>query len=291
MNGLHAVLVTPFDQHGNVDNEGLDRLVEFYLANKVSGIVTLSVMGESSLLNDTERFRVAQRVISSVNGRVPVVVGINRDEESIVPKFVRQVVEIGASSLLISPRFLTTPTQEAELDYFDNIASATNASIIVLDYPPASGTVSVQFLKDLAARVESVVAIKLEELPTALKITRLKSEIGNRLNILCASGSVYCLQELERGCDGFITGYAFPEHLVNILESFRAGDTAGAAAIYGRWLPLFVYCNQAGIEVAIRKEILKYRGVIKCAAVRRPTRTLDDITRDELHRLLRTMDL
>ena len=79
MNGLHAVLVTPFDQHGNVDNEGLDRLVEFYLANKVSGIVTLSVMGESSLLNDTERFRVAQRVISSVNGRVPVVVGINRD--------------------------------------------------------------------------------------------------------------------------------------------------------------------------------------------------------------------
>lgn len=289
--GLYAVLVTPFDEHGAVDQEGLDSLVEFYIERGASGIVTLSVMGESKLLEQEERITVVRRVIAATHGRVPVVVGVNGNSASAMVTFGKQVADLGASSLLVSIGISNAIQEANAMATFQALAITAQLPMVVLDYPPVSGNVSVHFLKVLAEQVPLVQAVKLEEMPTMVKISRLRHAVGHRLNIMGARGSLYSLQELLRGSDGFMTGYAYPEHLFAMLERFHAGDISSAREIYTQYLPLFVYCNQEGIEVALRKEILKHRGVIRCSAVRPPIRSLDAETRAELHQLIKRMAL
>jgi 4-hydroxy-tetrahydrodipicolinate synthase len=289
--GLYAVLVTPFDEQGRIDEKSIENLVDFYLEQGASGIVTLSVMGESKLLDQEERIKVVHRVVAATNGRVPVVVGVNGSTTSAMAAFGKQAADLGASSLLVSV-VISNAIQEADaIATFRTLAMTVQLPMVVLDYPPVSGNISVSFLQELAEQVPLVHAVKLEELPTTIKISKLRNAIGNRLNILCAKGSIYSLQELQRGSDGFMTGYAYPEHLVEMLNRFQTGDISGAAEIYTRNLPLFVYCNQEGIEIALRKEILKHRGVISCSAVRPPMQTLDEGTRAELHQLIKGMGL
>lgn len=290
LKGLYAVLVTPFDADGKIDEHGLERLVEFYLERKVHGLVTLSVMGESAELSQEERFQVAQRVLSFVNDRVPVVVGVGKDDTKVACEFGHRVVALGARALLVSPPAPNLP-KEAIISHYRAVAEATGAAIVVLDYPPVTGIIPVSLLKEMAEQVPQVCAVKLEEIPTPIKVGQLRAAVGDRLQVLGARAGLYCLQELQRGSDGFMTGYAYPEHLLEIFDKFQAGDLSGAFAAYARWLPLFVYTGQSEIGIALRKEMLKYRGVINCAAVRSPTRSLDDETLTELQQVLKQVGL
>lgn len=283
---LYAVLVTPFKTNGEIDDASLDSLVEFYLERKVHGLVILSVMGEGALLSEFERIRVATRVLSRVKNRVPVVVGVSGNGAKIASTFGHRLVDLGASALLVAPPLMSTPSLDIVANHYNAVASATRVPIVVLDYPPLAGKMPVSFLKRLVDEIEFVCAVKLEDLPTSVKITQIRAAVGNRLRVFGGLGGVYCLQELERGSDGLMTGYAYPEHLQAILNKFRAGDLAGAFEEYKHWLPLLIYEGQFSIGIALRKEILRQRGAIACAAVRSPTATIDEQTCVELGRVL-----
>ena len=87
-----------------------------------------------------------------------------------------------------------------------------------------------------------------------------------------------------------MTGFAFPEVLTAIYRHFMAGDREAARAVFYRWLPLIRYEAQAGIGLALRKEILYRRGLIASPAVRAPGVGLDDATKAELDELLAYAD-
>jgi 4-hydroxy-tetrahydrodipicolinate synthase len=92
---------------------------------------------------------------------------------------------------------------------------------------------------------------------------------------------------MEAGSDGFMTGFAFPEVLVAICRAFSAGQPDQAEALYRRFLPLIVFEQQPG--VAIRKELLRRRGLIAGNRVRHPGAPLDPTAVEALDRLLGRM--
>jgi 4-hydroxy-tetrahydrodipicolinate synthase len=283
--GLYAVLVTPFQENGDLDEASLDRAIEFYVERKVSGLVTLSVMGEGLHLTEDEKMRVARRVVSRTNDRVPVVVGINEQNATVAAQFGRCVVDVGVSGLLVMP-----PSQsglDTAIAHYQAIAAASGVPIAILDYPPMTGKLSVSFLKSLVEAVPAIQGIKLEDTPTPIKIRQLRDAVGSRLRILGAMGGLHCLPELEAGSDGLMTGYAYPEHLVAILNQFQAGDVAGAAADYTWCLPL-LECEQK-YGLVLRKEILRQRGAIASATVRAASIPLDRAIYSELESILNSM--
>lgn len=286
LTGVFPVMVTPFGENGEVDEGSLDRLVDFLLERKCHGLTVLGVMGEAARLLESERDRVADRVLNRVAGRVPVVVGAGGGGSRVAAEFARRAEALGAAALLVAPPFMPSPNLDAVFAYYADVAAAVpNVPLFVQDYPPVAGvSMPVPFLERLAKEIATARAVKLEDPPTPPKIGRLRALFPEpaRLRIFGGLGGVYCLQELERGGDGIMTGYAYPEHLLSIYAKFRAGDRASAAAEYARRLPLIAYEGQIGIGIAIRKEILKRRGAIACAAVRRPTAAIDDATRAEL---------
>jgi 4-hydroxy-tetrahydrodipicolinate synthase len=88
-----------------------------------------------------------------------------------------------------------------------------------------------------------------------------------------------------RGADGGMSGFAFPEVLVNVYECFAAGRTEDAFALFDAYLPLIRYEQQPGAGLAIRKEILHRRGVLASPTVRPPGARLDAQAHAELESL------
>jgi len=86
---------------------------------------------------------------------------------------------------------------------------------------------------------------------------------------------------------GVMTGFAFPEVLVDIHRRYAAGDVDGAWAVFHHWMPLIRYEAQLGVGgVGIRKQLLTERGVIASPTVRRPVASGDPRSMSELRNLV-----
>jgi 4-hydroxy-tetrahydrodipicolinate synthase len=95
-----------------------------------------------------------------------------------------------------------------------------------------------------------------------------------RVSILTANGGLFLPHEIERGADGAMTGYAYFDALMRVIELARAGERVEAHDLFDRHLPLIRYEMQPGIGLAVRKYVLKKRGFIAHDTLRKPAPSL-----------------
>ncbi|HXP07836.1 MAG TPA: dihydrodipicolinate synthase family protein, partial [Acidobacteriaceae bacterium] len=76
LRGVITAMVTPLDQDLNLDQKGLERLVEHLIAGGVHGIFILGTTGEAPNLPYDVRFALIEQTCKLARTRVPVIVGI-----------------------------------------------------------------------------------------------------------------------------------------------------------------------------------------------------------------------
>lgn len=265
LHGLIAVLVTPFGAGGQVDEFSLDRLVDFYLHHGAQGLVVLSVMGEGPALTGDERIAVLRRVVGRVGARVPVIAGVNEGTLA-AQTMARRFVDQGAAALLVCTPAAMRSQHDQIAEHYRALARAAQIPLVMLDYPRIVGDLPIPFIERLVTGNEQICAIKVEASPTPDKIAGLRAVLGDRLCPLGASGGLHCVPELEAGAAGLMTGYAYPEQLVEIIARSRAGKHAEARAEYERCYPDLAREHEHGL--AFRKQVLLRRGVIASATLR-----------------------
>lgn len=289
--GVYAILPTPFADDGGLDIASLEQVVEFELAAGVHGLTILGILGEAHKLTEDERRGVIETVVRRAAGRVPVVAGASAPATDLAIRYGRLAEDLGAAALMVAPPVNLTDLN-AVREYYRRVHDATRQPLVVQDEPVFSGVVMpTAFLASLTDALPRARAIKLEELPSPLKVARVLAAARQPVAVYGGMGGVYFYEELARGAAGTMTGFAFPEILVAIYTAFAAGDRAGARAVFYRYLPLIRYEGQPGIGLALRKEILRRRGVIASAAIRHPGPTLDPESRAELDEVLGALGL
>jgi 4-hydroxy-tetrahydrodipicolinate synthase len=290
--GVYIIAATPFRDDGAIDWASVDSLIEFYIHHEVDGITMLGMMGEAQKLSDSESLELIRYFLRQTRDRVPVVVGISNVGTDNLLKLARAAMEAGAAGVMVAPLpGLKTETQI--VDYFDEVVGALGTSVPVVyqDYPQSTGVnISVDCLYRLFDAHASLVMLKHEDCPGLKKLSRFRStgRTGNhrRVSILCGNGGLYLPQELARGADGAMTGFAFPEMLVGVCRLFAAGQPDAAEDLFDAYLPMVRHEAQPGVGLAIRKEVLRRRGAIRSAAVRSPGPKLDAHDHNELDLLL-----
>ncbi|HEX5684031.1 MAG TPA: dihydrodipicolinate synthase family protein [Ideonella sp.] len=263
---MFAVLPTPMMLDGSLDMESLDRVVDHYLIGGAVGLVPVSIAGEGDLLDDAERLRVVRRVVCRSAGRASVVVAVLAGRIDRALAQAHAAANCGATGLLVKP-----PMGSAQevLEHVGAIARSVRLPIILLDNPKVGARLPMSLVQALVDTVPQVCGIKLEEEPTAVKMAMVRAQLGTRIRIFGGLGGVHCLHELEHGADGFFTGYPHPELLVTVMDRFRHGDLAGAAAAYEAFLPVAMKeRGHAATMIRQRKTILFDCGVIRNATVR-----------------------
>jgi 4-hydroxy-tetrahydrodipicolinate synthase len=289
--GVYIIAATPFAERGDIDFASLDRLIDFYIEKGVTGITILGMMGEADKLAAEERRAVIDRIFARTDARVPIVVGVSDAGLGNLAALSRYAMDKGAAGIMVAPT--SGPAREDRvIGYFTQVCEAVGADVPVVfqDYPQATGVpVSAATIMTLTRELPQIVMLKHEDAPGLGKITTLRAaeaEGAPRLSILCGNGGLYLPQELARGADGAMTGFAYPEALVEIVRLAAAGKLDAAEDLYDLYLPILRYEQQPGFGLAARKMVLHRRGILASPATRAPGPKLTATDIAELDRLI-----
>jgi 4-hydroxy-tetrahydrodipicolinate synthase len=294
LEGVYSVLPTAFTANGELDDDSLRRVIDLFVRAGVNGVTALGVTGEVARLDDNERRRVLDVVTSHVNGRIGVVAGTTAEGTRTCITYSKHARDAGATAVMVSPPRMPKLNSDAVLRHFHTLADAVDIEIVVQDYPPISGyAMEPWLLAKIAHEIPRARTIKLEDPPTPFKTSRILAEVGKvagagglDVRIFGGLGGVFLLEELLAGATGAMTGFAFPEILVQIVALYRAGRIDDAAETFYRAVPLLRFEFQEGIGMAIRKEVLHQRGALASPATRAPGAALDKTTREALARVM-----
>lgn len=284
--GVIPILATPFGDDEGLDLSAWQRLLEFMVNLQVDGVTILGVLGESNRLTDEERQTLIEAAGDVVAGRIPIVVGTSATGTRTAVFLSRMAEDLGADAVMVAPTREPVPNDDRIVELYERIAERLSIPIVLQDHPAST---EVHLPAGLIARilrsVPSIGCVKEEAVPTAPKIRQLREVFTDRhMPILSGLGALYAPFDLEAGSDGFNTGFAFPEVLQALAAAARDGDWLRVHQLYSRFAALIVFEQQPG--VAIRKELLRRRGVLASARVRHPGATVSAAQSRQLDALL-----
>jgi len=292
--GVYVIAATPFSAIGELDLQSADRMVDFYLERGADGLTLLGLMGEAPKLTAEESIAFVDRIVRRVNGHGQIIVGVSSPGFASMKSLTASAMDAGAAGVMVAaPGHLRTDDQI--YSYFENVAEALGPTPFALqDYPLASGVqIAPNVILRLAAALPTFVMLKHEDWPGLAKISALRAankQGARRLSILTGNGGLFLPEELARGADGAMTGFAYPEMMVGVVRAHRAGDEERARDIFDAYLPLARYEQQQGIGLAARKYILARRGAIASPALRKPGPTLSPADIADVERLIARLE-
>ncbi len=289
--GTFAIAPTPFHADGRIDAASIDRMTDFYFKTGCTGITVLGIMGEAPKLEPQEALDVAGRMIKRAAG-APIIVGVSAPGFAAMRSLARSVMEAGAAGVMIAP-VPTLRTDDQIVGYFRQAVEAIGDDIpwVLQDYPL---TLTVQMTPAVIRRIiqddPSCQMLKHEDWPGLDKITVLrgfeKDGSMRPISILTGNGGLFLDFEMERGADGAMTGYAFPDMLVDVVRLSKEGRREAAHDLFDAHLPLLRYEQQQGVGLAVRKYVMTRRGIIACDAQRKPGTSLSATAKAEVDYLL-----
>ena len=290
--GVYLITVTPFTDSGALDLASTDRMVDFCLEAGVTGLTVLGIMGEATKLTAEESRIFVKQVLARVAGRVPVVVGASAPGFAPMRELTQSVMELGAAGVMVAPP-ATVRTDDQIVAYFDMVNETLGADVPwVLQDHPVSTTVqmSTGVILRILKNSPTCVMLKHEDCPGLAKLSAIRAAIEKgdlkRVSILTGNGGgLFLPEELTRGADGAMTGFAYPEMMVDVCAAHAAGNIERAHDLFDAYLPIARYEQQPGIGLAVRKHILAERGVIASAAIRKPGPKLSALDIADIARL------
>ncbi|TCT03574.1 dihydrodipicolinate synthase family protein [Aquabacter spiritensis] len=289
--GLFPIAPTPFLADGRIDTASVGTLIDRYLAAGATGVTVLGIMGEAPKLEPEESLDIAARFIAGMAG-LPVIVGVSAPGFAAMRALARAVMDKGAAGVMIAP-VPSLRTDDQIVGYYRQAIEAIGGDIpfVIQDYPL---TLSVQMTPKVIRQIvqdhASCMMLKHEDWPGLDKITALRGFQADGsmrpISILTGNGGLFLDFEMERGADGAMTGYAFPEMLADVVRLQKAGDRDAAHDLFDAHLPLLRYEQQQGVGLSTRKYVLMRRGFIASDAQRKPGGALNAPARAEVDYLL-----
>jgi 4-hydroxy-tetrahydrodipicolinate synthase len=232
--GLWIPLVTPFDQ-GKVDYAALKRLVAHYRTSGVAGLVVCGSTGEAAALSDEEQLQVLQTVIAEAPG-LPVVMGLSGYHMGKTAARIATLNTLGIAGILLPAPSYIRPSQAGLIEWFSALADVSAVPVILYDIPYRTGSrIDLETLLALADHPR-IQALKdcggdLAKTQALIADGRLQVLAGEDMNIFST---------LAQGGQGAIAAAAHlhTERFMEVLRRIRAGDLAGAEALWTPLLPL-----------------------------------------------------
>jgi 4-hydroxy-tetrahydrodipicolinate synthase len=290
-NGVYAIAPTPFQDNGEIDYQSIDRLVDFYQNAGVNGVTVLGALGEAPKLTSEEAVTVAERFLDRAS--IPVIVGVSASGYAAMGSLTQKVMDKGAAGVMIAPP-PSLRTDDQIVSYYGGAANVIGRStpFVIQDFPLTFSVVmSPEVIRRIAADNENAVMLKHEDWPGLEKISQIRALEADgtmpRLSILCGFGGAFLDFEVERGADGAMTGYCFPEMLADVVRLAAEGERDQAHNLFDAHLPLIRYEQQPGAAgLAVRKYVLHRRGILTSDAQRSPGAKLSRTAKAEVEYLL-----
>jgi 4-hydroxy-tetrahydrodipicolinate synthase len=285
--GCWPVAPTPFMPNGEIDKEGMKRVIDCMIDQNVDGICILANYSEQFLLSDDEREILTKLCIEHVDGRVPVITTVSHFSTDIALSRAKLVKSLGGEMLMMMAPYhgaLMKGTPQQTFEQFAKVGEA-GVTIMVQDAPLSGVELPVPLLVKMAKEIEMVKCFKIECAQAAAKLRVLVKEGRDVIEgPFDGEEGITLFADLEAGATGNMSSAMIPDLIRPIVLDFLDGKIDMAENKYNEILPLINYENrQCGFRAA--KAIMKEGGVIKSDFCRHPIPPLEANTREGLIKL------
>ncbi len=254
--GTGVAIVTPFLIDGNIDFNSLSNLLEHIITNGVDFIVSLGTTSEAVTLTSAEKKEVMAFVINTVNGRVPVVMGMGGNNTAAVVEEIKSTNFEGIDGILSVAPYYNKPNQRGIYQHFDQIAEASPVPIILYNVPGrTSSNIAAETVLELARKHSNIVAVK-EASGDLMQVMEIIKNKSKNFNVLSGDDAL-TFPMMALGAKGVISvvANAFPAEFSKMVNFSLEENYTKAQEIHYALLEiihqLFADGNPAGIKAAL----------------------------------------
>lgn len=236
--GSGTAIITPFDQNGKVDIDGLTQLIEYQLENQTDAIVVNGTTGEGSTLSKEESLAAICRTVQVVNKRVPVIAGTGSNNTQEAADFSAEVSKTGVDGLLVVTPYYNKSSRKGLYHHFRVIAEHTAVPIILYTVPGRTGvSIPVETVAELA-KIENIIGIK--DAAGDLSYTAAIRRSTPKDFAIYSGNDDLIVPVLSVGGTGVISVVSniLPKETHNLVHAYLEGNMERAAELQLQLLPL-----------------------------------------------------
>jgi 4-hydroxy-tetrahydrodipicolinate synthase len=238
LRGTYTVLITPFTADGSkVDLAATQALVDWQIQQGIHGLIPLGSTGEFMSLSVEERSAVAECVIRTAAGRVPVLIGTGHEDTREVVRASKEAEKLGADGVMIIPPFYSTPTEDELFHHYKTVGEALSIPIMIYNNP---ATANVDMRPETVARLSRIDNVKYIKEST-LEVTRVRDIIelcGDRMTVFAG---ILGYESFWLGAQGWVAvcSNLLPRESADLFTLVAdRRDQPAALALYRRILPI-----------------------------------------------------
>ncbi len=292
-NGMWPVAPTPFHENGEVDYEGMNRVIDCMVDQKVEGICILANYSEQFLISDEEREKLTKLCMKKIDGRVKTIVTVSHFATDIVRPRAELAKSLGADIIMMMPPYhgaLLKGNPDQIFEQFNEI-SKVGIPIMIQDAPLSGIELPIPLLTKMINEIDNLTCFKIESVNAASKIRALIKNCSEKLDApFDGEESITLYADLEAGISGSMSSALLPEKIAPVIDHFWNNEKDKAEEVYNSILPLINFENrQCGFRAT--KTVMKEGGVIKSDFCRDPIKPLDLDTKNLLLNFAKRYDL
>jgi 4-hydroxy-tetrahydrodipicolinate synthase len=284
LDGVYPAAVTPFNEHQELDAEGIERVIEHCIAGGVSGLVIAGTTGEYYALREQERMELFAAASRHARGRISLIAGCNAGSTREAIDLGMGAKQLGYDAILLPVPHTSLPNQRELAAHFETVAQEVGLPVVLYNFPARAGVeIALETLERLRD-VPEIIAIK-EASGDFSRFLTMRHLLGDDVAVSCGSDD-QAYDYFSWGVQSWIAGTAnvLPREHVELLEAVRRGDLATARAIHAAMLP-WIQDMESGSYNQKAKLGLRLVGV-EVGEVRAPLRPLPQSEADHYERLL-----
>lgn len=286
--GVATALITPFEEDGTLDLEGLERLIEFQLSQGINAIVIAGTTGEASTLSFEEFSLLVSKANEYIHHRVPLIVGTGSNNTAHALKLSLEAEKRGANGLLMVTPYYNKTNQSGLIAHYTHVADRVKIPIILYNVPSRTGlSISPETCKQLEKH-SNICAIKEADgnISNAMDLRYAAPDLT-----LYSGNDDQLLPILSIGGKGVISvvSNVAPGETIRIYQAFKNGDIDKAIQAHNKLLPLMraLFCQVNPIPV---KRALQLLG-LPAGAPRLPLVECDEATEKQLKEAIKKAEL
>ena len=257
LQGSIVALVTPMNNHGEVDFENLKQLVEYHVQAGTDAIVSVGTTGESATLSIEENVKVILKTVEFAASRIPVIAGTGANATSEAVTMTKLLNNSGIVGCLSVVPYYNKPTQEGMYQHFKAIAECTDIPQILYNVPGRTGSDLLPETVGRLSAIPNIIGIK-EATGDISRVQKIKQLAGKDFFVF-SGDDASCLEAMKLGAEGVIsvTSNVAPKAMAEMCRLVRQGHFSEAETINQRLMPLhknlFIESNPIPVKWACYK--------------------------------------
>ncbi len=281
---VSTAVVTPFDHKGHIDFARTTKLVNHLIENGTDSLVVAGTTGESPTLSKEEKLALFEHIVKIVDKRIPVIAGTGSNNTYASIELTKKAEQLGVDAIMVVAPYYNKPNQEGLYQHFKAVAEATSLPVMVYNIPGRS-----------VVNILPETIIRLSKIPNIVAVKEASGDLNAMTKIIANTDEDFLLYSgddsltlpvLSIGGAGIISvaSHVIGNELQEMVQAFLGGDTAKAAKLHQRLLPLMQGLFAAPSPAPV-KTALQLKG-LDVGSVRLPLVPLSEQERVSLSNLL-----